>query len=311
MRITLPQKIRGNDFLPFLAELDKPLAAQEPVMLDVSALRRVTPTGLVALVATVRRWQQANHPVTFEGLQACPITGYLQRMDLFQASGLALPETFQRHAAQGRFVPVRLIDHRIDEMGNDLAACLAPGGEDLDHPLSNLYSLAWYVLTETGNNVQQHSRGRGYVAAQVNRTEGLVRLAIADNGRGILRSFQDAGLPWSVGMDDPTAIRKALDPQVSSRGRPSNEGVGLTLVAGLVSAIGGWMLIVSGTGVLSINRGSTPVVTNLPGQARYQGTLLGLTFRQTDVSDYASLLERIKVTSGLLQPATRKIKFTP
>lgn len=97
-------------------------------------------------------------PVTFQGLQTCAITGYLQRMDVFATCGAAMPENFQRHEARGRFVPVRVIDHRVVEMGNDLATCLAPGGEDFEHPMADLYDLAWYVCTEMANNVRQHSR---------------------------------------------------------------------------------------------------------------------------------------------------------
>lgn len=183
MRISLPQQINADGVLPFLATLDEPSDSEEAVRVDLSALRRITPAGLVALVATVLRWRNEHRAVRFDGLAICPITGYLQRMDVLAACGIELPETFQRHEAHGRFVPVRLIDHRVDEMGTELAGCLAPGGEDYDHPLNDLHDLAWYVLTEVANNVRQHSRGLGYVAAQVTRNEGMVRLALADNGR--------------------------------------------------------------------------------------------------------------------------------
>ena len=311
MNIPIPAHINATGLLPFLTVLDQPLAAGEPVVLDFSTLRRVTPAGLVALVATVLRWRREHHPVAFVGLETCPITGYLQRMDVLKQCGIELSENFLRHEATGRFVPVRLIDHRVDEMGAELASCIAPGGEDDGHPLSNLHSLAWYVLTETANNTLQHSRGLGYVSAQVHRTEGMVRLALADNGRGILKSFQDAGLDWSTGMDDAHAIRKALEPEVTSKGGPTNEGVGLTLVAGLVQLIKGWMLIVSGNGILTIHEGCGPELSVLPGQARFRGTLVTMTFRQNDVRDFATLLERAKTEIGHLQPATIGIRFRP
>lgn len=301
--------INADGLLPFLAALDKPLLPQEEVVLDFSGLRRVTPAGLVALVATVLRWRREHHPVTFQGLQACAITGYLQRMDVFATCGVPLPENFRRHEARGRFVPVRIIDHRVVEMGNDLATCLAPGGEDFGHAMADLYDLAWYVFTETANNVRQHSRGVGCVSAQVNRTEGLVRLALADNGCGILKSFE--GFAWSAGMTDAEAVRKALEPQVSSKGSPTNEGVGLTLVAGLVRRIRAWLMIVSGTGGLKIRAGMEPEAIILPEAARYQGTLVGLTFRQKDVSDYATLLHGAKTDARLLQRAANVIKFQP
>lgn len=311
MKIPIPAHINATGLLPFLAALDQPLAEREEVMLDFSTLHRVTPAGLVALVATVVQWRREHHPVVFEELEICPITGYLQRMDVLKQCGIELPENFQRHEATGRFVPVRLIDHRVDEMGAELASCIAPGGEDDGHPLSDLHALAWYILTETANNARQHSQGLGYVSAQVHRTEGMVRLALADNGRGILKSFQDAGLSWSVGMDDAHAIRKALEPEVTSKGGPTNEGVGLTLVAGLVQLIKGWMLIVSGNGILTIHEGRAPELSVLPGKARYRGTLVTMTFRQKDVRDFATLLERAKTEIGLLQPVVKGVRFRP
>lgn len=307
MYIAIPAMINADGLLPFLAVLGRPLGAQEEVVLDFSGLRRVTPAGLVALVATVLRWRREHHPVTFQGLQLCPITGYLQRMDVFSTCGVELPENFQRHEAKGRFVPVRVVDHRVTEMGNDLAICLAPGGEDFGHPMADLYDLAWYIFTEAANNVRQHSRGFGYVSAQVNHTDGLVRLALADNGGGILKSFE--AFKWSAGMTDAEAIRKALEPKVSSKGSPTNEGVGLTLVAGLVRRIGGWMLIVSGNGSMTIRPGRQPATGSLPEPALYQGTLVDLTFRQKQVRDYASLLHGAKTEAGLLQSPLGGIKF--
>lgn len=311
MKVLLPERSNGDRLLDLLARLDTPNASQEPVEIDFTELRRISPAGLVALVASFMRWHKGKREVLFVGLEKCPIAGYLQRMNLLATCGMDLPENFVRHEAKGRFLPVRAIDHQVDEMGHDLSRCLAPGGEDYDHPLSNLYALAWYVLTETANNVRQHSRGLGYVSAQVNRVEGLVRIALADNGRGILKSFQEAGLSWSTGMSDGDAIAKALSPMVSSKGQPTNEGVGLTLVSRLMGLTGGWLLIVSGTGVLRIQKGSAPMITALPGGASYHGTLIGLTFAQESVKDYAGLLQQAKTDSGLLKEATQRIRFTP
>lgn len=307
MHIAIPAQINADGLLPFLAALGRDLSPQEEVRLDFSSLRRVTSAGLVALVATVLRWQRENRPVKFEGLARCPITGYLQRMDVFRICGVALPENFHRHEAKGRYVPVRVLDVRVEDMGNDLATCLAPGGEDYGHPMAHLYDLAWYVFTETANNVRQHSRGVGCVSAQVNRAEGLVRLALADNGCGILKSFE--GFAWTKGMSDADAVRKALEPRVSSKGSPTNEGVGLTLVAGMVRRIKGWLMIVSGSGGLKIRAGGEPQQVLLPDWAHYHGTLVGLTFRQQDVQDYARLLQEAKVEAGLLQRPAGVVKF--
>ena len=146
MEISIPAQINASGLLPFLAQLGQPVG-EAGVRLDFSGLRRVTPPGLVALVAAVLRWRREHRPVESAGLSACPITGYLQRMDALRACGIELPEAFARHEARSRFVPVRLVDHRVGEMGRDISACLAPGGEDYDHPNCGLYDFAWYVMS--------------------------------------------------------------------------------------------------------------------------------------------------------------------
>lgn len=310
MILTLPPQINADGLLPFLSLLST-VGGESVIHLDFAALRRVSPGALVALTAAVTRWLRERREVRFLNLDRCSITGYLQRMDLLSACGADLPESFRRHDARGRFVPVHLVDHNVEEMGHQMAACLAPGGDDFDHAHAPLYDLAWYVFTETANNARQHSKGLGYAAAQVMRSEGLVRLAIADNGKGIRRSFVDAGLPWVAGMTDGDAILKAMEPKVSSRGQPTNEGVGLTLISGLVRQARGWLLVVSGSGVVTLKPGGEPTVRNLPGDERYEGTLVVSAFRQQGVIDFAGLLERAKVQAGLLHSGGQAGKFTP
>ena len=305
----LPAQINANGLLPFLAALGK-AEAEGSIELDFSALRRVTPAGLVALGSTIERWKKDGREVRFRGLAECAITGYLQRMDLFRVCGVDLPEHFRRHDASGRFVPLRQVTHEVDKMGHEMAACLAPGGEDYDHPMSGLYDMAWYVLTEAGNNIRQHSGGAGFASAQVNRQEGLVRLALADNGMGILESFRMAGLLWSTGMNDVEAIRKALEPKVSCKACDPNEGVGLTLVSNLARLTKGWLLIVSGKGVLQLSAGANVKVATLPDAGYHQGTLITLTMAQNAARDFPQLLHDAKIQAGLLRTGPASGNFT-
>lgn len=228
-------------------------------------------------------------------------------------SGLpSRPESFKRHEGKGRFVPVREIDHRVDEMGSEMALCVAPGGDDWGHHLAGPYDLVWYVLTEMANNVRQHSGGSGFVCAQVGAAEGLVRVAIADNGRGILQSFREAGFAWAADLDDSAAILKALEPRVTSKGTPTNEGVGLTLTAKMAELASAWMLVVSGTGVVRLNPGGTrPLADLLPNGGNYPGTLVAMTFRQERARDFAALLDQAKRASGLLRPTGSRARFGP
>jgi hypothetical protein len=311
MQVTLPVQINASGLLPFLSALSGTVMPKEEVVVNFAPLRRVSPAGLTALACAVGRWRKAGNPVVFHGLEQCVITGYLQRMNILTVCGVDLPKKFQELDARGRFVPVQSVDVSVETMGHAMSACVAPGGDDYDHPLSALYDFVWYVLTETANNVRQHSGGTGFAAAQVTRLEGMVRLAIADNGRGIRQSFCEAGFPWAAGLDDAAAIRKALEPLVSSKGTPTNEGVGLTLISGLSRLAPAWLLIVSGSGLLQMRPAGLVESGVLPGGGFYPGTLVALTFKQTDMGNFAELLTSAKVAAGLLPDTGLHGTFKP
>lgn len=306
--LRVPAQINAAGLLPFLSSLTKARGSDE-IVVDFSDLRRVTPAGLTALTATVIGWRRMHRPVQFRGLQECAILSYLQRMDLLSACGIAMPEGFARLEAKGRFVPVRLIDHDVTQLGQDMAGCIAPGGEDYDHPMAGLYDVANYVITEIANNTRQHSAGLGYASAQVMRVEGFVRIALADNGMGILRSLQLVEYPGSDRLTDCDAIRKSMEARVSSKAGDPNEGVGLTLVSNLTQLAQGWLMIVSGTGVVTIPRGREPRIFSLPDEGHYQGTLVAGTFPQNTTRDFVDLLQRAKLQAGLLRRGTIDANF--
>jgi hypothetical protein len=308
MRITLPTRINSGRFLPFLSLLSSGDDAKK-IEIDFSELRRVTPAGLTTLVATVVRWRREHRQVELTGLRECPILEYLQRMDVLKACGVEMTEKFARHESKGRFVPVRLIDVDVTELGRQMAGCLAPGGEDYDHPMAGLYDFSNYVITEIANNTRQHSAGLGYASAQLTRAEAMMRIALADNGMGILRSLQLVEFRGSERMNDTNAIQKALEPRVSSKSGDPNEGVGLTLVANLTRLAKGWLAIVSGTGVVTIAANGRIFASELPDGGRYQGTLVGGVFPQKTTRDFARLINQAKVEAGLLRRGTIDAKF--
>jgi hypothetical protein len=309
VRLVLPRIINAAGLLPFLSRIGvEPFGLE--IELDFTELRRVSPAALVALSARVGDWRRRGIEVRARGLERCSILGYLQRMDLLRTCGLRLPENFTRHDERGRFVPVRAIDHSVESMASDMALCVAPGGDTLGAPLADLYDLVWYFLSELGNNVRQHSGGLGFASAQTTAAAGLVFLAIADNGRGIRGSFREAGFPWANDIDDAAAILWALEPKVSSKGSPNNEGVGLTLTTQLAIRTSAWLMIVSGRGVLRLNpRFDTIQVGVLPAGGKYHGTLVAVTVPQRRVGLFAQLLHEAKISSGLLRPALDRATF--
>jgi len=306
----LPPLLHAGGLLPFLTMVGKPLEDGD-VTIDFSQLRRVVPASMVSLAAMVHLWEKQGRKVRFSGISECQILGYLQRMDLLKSCGVTLKELFQRHDARGRFFPVKAVSQPIEAMAQEVANCLAPGGEEYDHPLSGLFDTIAYVLTEVGNNIRQHSSGVGFAAAQVNRQEGLIRMAFADNGMGILKSFQTVAAPWSIDATDSDAIAKALQPRISCKAGEPNEGVGLTLVAELVSMMKGSLLVVSGKGVARIYRDGLRAFEELPEGASYRGTLVAMSFPENAASRYAELLHNAKVKAGILQPGRGRATFEP
>jgi hypothetical protein len=296
--------------MPFLSILHRAESERE-IAVEMAGLQRVSPAGIVALVAQVTRWQKEERIVTFKSLERCQIKEYLQRMDVLGACGMTLAETFQRRAESGRFVPVKRIGPDVERLGYEMALCVAPGGEDYEHPEAGIYDLVWYVLTETANNVLQHSRGVGYACAQVGSAEGLVRIAIADNGKGVRQSFVEAGLPWSLEIDDAGAIQKALEPRVSSKGSPTNEGVGLTLTMELARLAKAWLLITSGRGFVVFKPDGRRESGLLPEEGEFRGTLLAMTFSEQNVKDFAQMLHEAKQEAGLLQRPRVQGRFEP
>jgi hypothetical protein len=208
--LRIPKHINADGLLPFLGQLAEH-ADESALTMDFSGLQRVSPAGLAALTAVVAYRRRKRLEIAVVGLADCPIAAYLRRMDLLRLCGWECDgESFRRHDPTGRFVPLKPITHRVDDLGAQVAACIAPGGEDYNHPNAGLYDAAWYLVTEMANNVQQHSRGSGFVAAQTTLTDGYVRIAISDCGCGIPSSLTDAGFPWAQGLADAKELETLL-----------------------------------------------------------------------------------------------------
>jgi signal transduction histidine kinase len=113
-----------------------------------------------------------------------------------------------------------------------------------------------YILTELIDNALRHGRGRGFdaatvwLSAQYHPPRGLIRLAVADDGCGFLKTFQ--------GRDDlrvrshADAIRAGFRPFVSSKrdvglfSDTQHQGLGLTICRDLARRSDGSVTVVTG-----------------------------------------------------------------
>lgn len=309
--LIIPKYINADGLLPFLGQLAEHSGTSE-LLIDFTYLQRVSPAGLAALTAFMARRERNRLATNVVGLENCGIRDYLRRMNLLRLCGWEYEEeSFERRDPKGRFVPLEEIPHRVDDLGDQVASCIAPGGEDYEHPNAGLYDTAWYLITEMANNVRQHSRGIGFVAAQTTISDGFIKIAIADCGYGISGSLKEAGLPWTQDLPDQDIIEQAMVARVTSKGQPSNEGVGLTLSSRIVSLMGGHMLIASGAGTVIRSNNSTMRKESLPPGIVFPGTLIAITFLRSAAADFFDKLHKAKELEMPLRAPANPAIFQP
>lgn len=106
-------------------------------------------------------------------------------------------------------------------------------------------------------------------------------LAAVDYGRGIPASLRDSGR-YPGDRTDEQWILLSLEKGVTSKSRPTNRGFGLYLLKEMVMQNGGSMLLVSGSGAVSITNGGKPRAEPLgPRYRPFAGTFLILDIKAT------------------------------
>lgn len=281
------------------------------ITLDFKPVSFWTPGALVALLAKTHFWLGRKKKVVFQNCESCPAFRYLQRINFFSQCGIQLPEDFQRHDAGSRFVELRRIggagSSTVEELSTDIAYCLFPDADVDDPDQSGLFDLLQYAVSELANNTIQHARASGFATAQYTARTDLIRVAIADTGIGVLRSFKEMGSShWKPELTDADAIVLALQPKVSSKshlttawGESINAGVGLTLLKEFCSSTSGHFFMASGSGVCFQRAGSNSLQqSSLPSY--FQGTVCALSFTRARIRNFAELLHRAKTAAGLL-----------
>ena len=309
MHLTLPKHINSDALLPFLNLLS--LHQDEPsITLDFSQLKRISPAGFSSLTSWKSYRTKQSLVTQAEGLTTCPIGSYLQRFNLLNLCDWANePETFTRNNSNSRFIPLEPIDHHVGELGERFADCLAPGGDDYEHPLAGLWEATYYLITEIANNVRQHSLGKGFACAQFTQSDDFVRIAIADSGKGIPAVLR-AGLVEAKNLNDLECLEKALEPKISTKGQPTNEGVGLTLSSIVTGLMGGWLMVSSGGGIMTCKPDGKRASSLLPSPG-LPGTLITMAFKKTEAADFDSRLSKAKELGGLLHPERHSGRFRP
>lgn len=267
--IALPEKMDLQGLVQCVRQW--PSDASE-IVLDFSGNAWVEPVGCAGLLCLASSFRQSHGQLTIDGQQNCKNVGYWQRMGFFERLGQPNPLELTKHAPEGRFSELREISdiNLVDEITAELVLVTAKDESDRE-----IHS---HIVSESLNNVCQHSDNRGWCMSQFYPSTGDVKFAIVDGGIG-LKSSLAAFNPTT----DIDAIKLAISPGVTGkrnvsllRGSPEmrNRGIGLTMITRLAVSNRGTWTIWSGDAIVE-NASEFQVPS-----ARWQGVVLAVTLKR-------------------------------
>lgn len=259
----------ANEILPFLSTLVDD--ESQAVVIDAARLRFVAPLGICGLAAGCHVLHERGQAVRIVGLSNS-LENFFDRMDVFKYCHIEHEPRVARAPMEDALVEVRCLATEGEAndvavaIGNAMTGRIMRGQDDPEDPegmqprLSERLSLPLnYVLSELLDNAVTHARRDGFggaqvwVAANYYPSQGLVRMAVVDNGCGFLRSL--AGHEKVRGNPtDRHAIATALEPFVSCNREvgildsSANQGIGLTVSRDIAAASDGHIEVFSGSG---------------------------------------------------------------
>ena len=138
-----------------------------------------------------------------------------------------------------------------------------------------------YLLSELIDNIYEHSSAsRAYVMAQYYPRKGLIEASFMDDGITIPGSLQHARGTAYGPQTDYLAIIDALKGRSAKGG--DERGFGLRSCVRVVNALGGDVLIVSGSGAVVSEQGGQAMPYRLTSTHKLEGTLVGLRLRDEE-----------------------------
>lgn len=154
---------------------------------------------------------------------------------LVEVARLSTPDDVRRLAA--------LVHDRVAELDAVLAGALHQG------------------VAEMGENVCDHARSVGYVAAQTIPRRGELRFAVADPGVGLLATLSGRGA---------TSDRVAIELALAGVSRTGRRGTGIPQTVRAVTSLGGYFYLASGDAATMVNQRRSVH----SGGFRFRGTIV-------------------------------------
>lgn len=278
--LELPSRVGDSALRALFAFARAAREAEGTIEIDAQHTSWIDPYGMAVLAASISPLITAGQRVDVYWLNT-DLASYLARMDFFQhctVGGAVVPDRM-RNDQRRNLVELTCVDRLQDAetVASELADAMTgklfeadPNEPPDERTGMNRFDICGYplryVLKELLQNSLTHARREGrqvakvWVASQYYPKNDQVKLAIVDNGCGLLATLKDH--PQLGSKTHQGAILAALTPKVScNRGfgrflESENQGIGLTTAARIASAAGGSLRIVTGNGFHS-TRGMT------------------------------------------------------
>jgi len=273
------------------------------IELDASKVEFIDPQGLAVLGALLSPLKGRRISMPW---MATNIAGYMNRMNFFEhcdIEDIEIP-VWGRNNIPDKLVELTCVtthtdsDEAANRLADAITGTLTNANPDAPYDLNtgkNQYDRfrypIWYSLSELLENSLTHARQKAnyhaavWVAAQYYEKSGIVRMAVVDNGCGMLATL--SGHPELPSKTHLSAISTALIPRVSCNRDGSlylnqgNQGVGLTTTSRIARSARGWLVIASGDSLLHTNRPNDG--GRLPGGGFWQGVSIGFHCRRADL----------------------------
>lgn len=303
--IVLPREMGARYMADVFAVAARIKQAPGDVTLDAAKLEFIDPLGFAVLAALLCDVRAAGRQVRMNWL-SLDVAGYMERMDFFKHCDVEGVEVDPGHRNDKRLSLVELtkldsvndVDRVASGLAHAMTGLLTKASPDAPmdratgrNTFTNFSHPLEYALSELLGNAMTHARRHGHmhssvwVAAQYYQGPAKVRIAVVDDGCGMLRSLQNH--PALAEPSHFAAIEAALEPRVScnrngdARADDSayiehgNQGVGLTTTSRIAMAARGYLSVVSGNAKVS-TRGERDSFRELPEGGFWNGVAITL-----------------------------------
>lgn len=294
MQLQLPTRLHLGSFDGLYERLHR-LAPNEPLKLDMDALRFAEPAGLLPLTCVLRNHVRAGGALTIQAFPSnLDVCGYLERMNFYKLLKCSCPHRPGRRKPSDTFI-------EITEIGADLLSesikeklySLFAGRVDVTNVAGQSFLAACGELvqnTRHAYNVSVEPQAAGWpdalILGQYYQPSNQLHFTVADCGIGILRSL-GAKDPDEVYKSEKQAIERALVLGMRGIGSPG-KGLGLAAIRRFMKQNRGLFSIRSGICLTT----ETPYRRNRK-VAGWKGTVVSLEINGARNVDIKGIMDKM------------------